>query len=145
MNACLLAACAVNARARRKGEEQTTSFAEELCYKVMLRKYYYFKPMVWSSPIEYNESSNSFSMRGANIEARTYVTATSFSVRASKCPNGIDAYIRDNLEMIIGTDEWKAREDKVLVDYVSDIKKLYSVVIDPEQLNYTTEYYWEVK
>ena len=145
MSACLIAAAAANARARRKDEEKTNSFTEELYYKVTLRKYYYFKPMTWTSPMEYNESTNIHSMRTIDVEARTFAVASSFSVRASKCPNGIDAYIRYNLDKITSTDEWKARHTEMLADYCADIKRQHGIAVDPADLNYTTEYYWEVK
>jgi hypothetical protein len=143
-SACIIAACAANARVRKK-EAHVHIPVEELYYKVSLRKYYYFKPMAWSSPIRYNEYTNTFSMSTTEIEARTFAIASSFSVRASKCPNGIDEYIKSNLDTITATDEWKAQEEKVLADYVSEIKKWYNIVLDSEVLNYTTEYYWEVK
>ena len=143
-SACIIAACAANARARKK-EEPVRIPTEELYYKVTLRKYYYFKPMTWTSPIEYNESSNTYSMRAIDVEARTSAIMSSFSVRASKCHNGIDEYISSNLDILIANDEWKAQEEKVLADYVSEIKKYYNIALDPEVLNYTTEYYWEVK
>lgn len=123
-SACIIAACAANSRARRKDEEKVNNFiqAEELYYKVTLRKYYYFKPMTWSSPIEYNEYTNTFSMHAINIEAMTSATSQSFSVRASKCPNGIDAYIKDNLDIITTEPEWKASDAQVIADYCAEVK-----------------------
>ena len=143
-SACLIAACAANARARRK-EEPAHVPTEELRYKVTLRKYYHFKRMVWSTPIEYNESSNSYSMRCVDIGAKTMAIVSSFSVKESLCPNSIDEYIKNNLDIITSTDEWKARHAKVLADYCSDAKKQYNIDLDPAYINYTTEYYWEVK
>ena len=57
---------------------------------------------------------------------------------------GIDAYIRENLEHITYTDEWKAMHVKTLADYCKDVKIQYDVDLDPAYVNYTTEYYWEV-
>lgn len=142
-SACIIAACAANARARKKEEPEHIP-AEELYYHVMLRKYFYFKPMTYMSPIQYNESIGTYSMSTTYIEAKTFVIASNFSVKASKCINGIDAYIRDNLDSIISMSEWKARDAQVLSDYLADIKKQYDVDIDPAYVNYTTEYYWEV-
>jgi hypothetical protein len=79
------------------------------------------------------------------IGARTHALLSSFLVKESRCPNGIDAYIKNNLDMITLTDEWKARHAKVLEDYCSVVKQEYNIEVDPTQLNYTTEYYWEVK
>ena len=143
-SACIIAACAANARARRK-EEPVHIPTEELYYKVTLRKYYYFKRMVWSTPIEFNESANSYSMRCVDIDTKTTAIASSFSVKEFLCPNGIDEYIKNNLERITSTDEWKARHAQVLQDYCSEVKNQYNIDVDPAYLNYTTEYYWEVK
>ena len=50
-SACIIAACAANARARKK-EEPVHISTEELYYKVILRKYYYFKPLNIINDIE---------------------------------------------------------------------------------------------
>ena len=79
------------------------------------------------------------------ISAKTYGIASSFSVKESLCTNGIDEYIRNSIDKITSTDEWKAMHAKTLVDYCKDVKIQYDVDIDPAYVNYTTEYYWEVK
>ena len=142
-SACIIAACAANARARKKEEPEHIP-AEELYYKVALRKYYYFKPMTYMSPIKYSESTDTYSMSTTYIEAKTAAIASNFYVKASKCINGIDAYIRDSLDSIISISEWKARDAQVLADYCAGIKKYYGIDVDPAYVNYTTEYYWEV-
>ena len=150
-SACIIAACAANARARKK-EEPVPIHTEELYYKVTLRKYYYFKQTAiigpsnrGDFPILNDDIIPVLEVTPAVIGARTYALMSSFSVKESVCQNGIDEYIRDNLDSITSTDEWKARHANVLADYCSTIKQEYFIDVDPEQLNYTTEYYWEVK
>ena len=150
-NTCLMAACAANARARRK-EEPTTIITEELYYKVTLRKYYYFKPVVelpqtsvHEYPVLDDDIIPVMSISPAAISAKTYGIASSFSVKESLCTNGIDAYIRDNLDKLTATTEWKTRHAQVIEDYCADVKQEYDVDIYPAYVNYTTEYYWEVK
>ena len=150
-SACLIAACAANARARRK-EEAVHIPTEELYYKVTLRKYYYFKPTTILGPsnrVDYPVLNDDIipvlEVTPAVIGARTYALMSSFSVKSSLCQNGIDEYIKNSLDKITSTDEWKTRHAKVLADYCSTIKQEYFIDVDPTQLNYTTEYYWEVK
>ena len=150
-SACIIAACAANARARRK-EEPIHIPTDELYYKVTLRKHYYFKPtaIIGNSnrvdfPVLNDDIIPVLEVTPVVVGARTYALMSSFSVKESRCPNGIDEYIRNNLDKITSTDEWKARHAKVLEDYCSIIKQEYDIEVDPTQLNYTTEYYWEVK
>ena len=149
-SACIIAACAANARARKK-EEAVHIPAEELYYKVTLRKYYYFKPVVVlpQTPVcAYQVLTDDvipvMQISPTAISAKTYGVASSFSVKNTKCLRGIDAYIRENLERITSTNEWKAMHAKTIADYCKDVKIQYDVDIDPTYVNYTTEYYWEV-
>lgn len=150
-SACIIAACAANARARRK-EEPVHIPTEELYYKVTLRKYYYFKPTTIIGPtnrVDYpvlnDEIIPVLEVTPTMVGARTYALMSSFSVKESRCPNGIDEYIRNNLDKITSTDEWKSLHAKTLADYCKDVKAQYNVDIDTAYVNYTTEYYWEVK
>ena len=149
-SACIIAACAANARARKKDEPVHTPI-EELYYKVTLRKYYYFQPAVvlpktpvWEYPVLTDDVIPVLQISPTAISAKTYGIASSFSVKYTECPQGIDAYIRENLEHITYTDEWKAMHVKTLADYCKDVKIQYDVDLDPAYVNYTTEYYWEV-
>ena len=150
-SACIIAACAANARARKK-EEPVHITTEELYYKVTLRKYYYFKPTTILGPsnrvdfpILNDDIIPVLEVTPVVVGARTYALMSSFSVKESMCPNGIDEYIRNNIDKIISADEWKARHAQVLVDYCADVKQEYDIDIDPAYVDYTTEYYWEVK
>ena len=150
-SACIIAACAANARARRK-EEPVRIPAEELYYKVTLRKYYYFRPAAITCPIETtnypvlnDDIIPVMEITPVALGAKTYAISASFSVKESICHNGIDEYIRNSLDKITSTDEWKARHVKTLHDYCSAVKQEYDIDLDPAYLNYTTEYYWEVK
>ena len=150
-SACIIAACAANSRARNK-EAYVHIPVEELYYKVSLRKYYYFKPTTiigQTNRVEYPVLNDDIipvlEVAPAVIGARTYTLLSSFSVKESMCPNGIDEYIRNNLAKITSTDEWKARHAQVLANYYFDVKQEYDINVDPALADYTTEYYWEVK
>lgn len=152
MNVCLIAACVANSIARRKKEEKTKSAVEELYYKVTLKKYYYFKRATIICPTELahypvlnDEVIPVIEITPVVLGARTFAIAASFSVKESLCPKGIDKYIKDNIDRITATTEWEARHTKVLTDYCSAVKQEYDIDIGPAQLDYTTEYYWEVK
>lgn len=150
ISTCIIAACAANARARKK-EDSVRIHTEELYYKVTLRKYYYFKPTTvvdkWLGtqyPVLGDEVIPVEAIEPKSIGAKTYGIASSFSVKESLCTNGIDEYIKNNLDRITATTEWKAGHAQVLADYCKDVKIQYDVDIDPAYVNYTTEYYWEV-
>ena len=151
-SACLIAACTANARARRK-DEPIRIPTEELYYKVTLRKYYYFKPLgiiPHFEPVSFPELTAdaeipAVAISPVTVDARTSAIASSFSVKESLCPNGIDDYIRNNLDKITSTFEWKARHAQVITDYVHTIKNQYNIDLEPAYINYTTKYYWEVK
>ena len=149
-SACIIAACAANSRARIK-EEPVHIRTEELYYKVTLRKYYYFQPVVvlpqtaiHEYPVLDDDIIPVMSISPTVVSAKTYGITSSFSVKESLCPNGIDEYIRNNLDKITFTTEWKTMHAKTLADHCSYVKQEYGVDIDPTYVNYTTEYYWEV-
>lgn len=154
MNACLAAACAARNIARRKDEKKAKAHhsTEEPYYTVTLRKYFYFQPTVVltsTEPASYPKSYDSvipvLSIKPTAIGAKTCAMSLSFSIPASKCPNGIDSYIIGNLPSITTSKKWLAEEEKVLTDYVSELNMLYNITLDYKRLNYTTEYCWEVK
>ena len=150
-SACLIAACAANSRARRKDEEKANSLVEELYYKVNLRKYYHFNPMSLADftaqvcePAEPNTSVAQMPIKIVNIDSRSSVVQQSFSVRASKCPNGIDNYIKENLAQITSSEDWQELDKQAMADYIKYVNLIYGVKLTPDAVLYTTEYYWEV-
>ena len=151
MNACLIAACVANSRARRK-EEPVCIPTEELYYKVNLRKYYRFNPMSladFTTPICKPAiadccSITPMSPRVVSIDARSSAVQQSFSVRASKCSNGIDSYIRENLNKITSSVYWLEQDKQVIHDYIKYVDLWYGIKLREKDVVYTAEYYWEV-
>ena len=149
-SACIIAACAANARARKK-EEPVHIPTEDIYYKVTLRKYYRFDPMSLANfitqvceHVEPNTSIAQMPINVVNIEARSSAVQQSFSVRASKCPNGIDNYIKENLAQITSSTDWLELDKQVLADYIKWADTVYGVKMPADAILYTTEYYWEV-
>ena len=150
-SACLIAACAANSRARRKDEEKANSLVEELYYKVNLRKYYRFDPLSLADftahiceRVESNTSVAPMPIKIVNVDTRSYAVQQSFSVRASKCSDGIDSYIRENLEQVTSSDDWLELDKQVINDYIKYVDLMYGIEIQASTVIYTTEYYWEV-
>ena len=149
-SACMIAACAATARASRK-EEPVRILADELYYKVTFRKYYRFDPLSLvdfatkiCESIEPSVSIAPMPLRVINIESRSSAIQQSFSVRASKCPNGIDNYIKENLTQITSSKDWLELDRCVVADYISYVDLMYGVKLLAEDVLYTIEYYWEV-
>ena len=149
-SACIIAACAANARTRRN-EDQVVHFTAEPYYKVTLRKYYRFDPLSLAElatqicePVDPNISIAPMPLRVINIEPRSSAVQQSFSVRASKCHNGIDNYIKENLAQITSSEDWLELDSCAVADYVSYVDLMYGVKLHAEDVLYTTEYYWEV-
>ena len=149
-SACLIAACAANSRARRNSAPKPV-YTGEYYYKVNLRKYYHFNPMSLADfttqickHVEPNTSAAPMPIKIVNIDTRSSAVQQSFSVRASKCPNGIDSYIRENLEQITSSDGWLELDKQVINDYIKYVDLMYNIKLHAEDILYTAEYYWEV-
>ena len=150
-SACLIAACAANSRARRKDEEKAKSPVEDLYYKVTLRKYYRFDPLSLADftthicePAKPNTYAAPMPIKIVNIDSRSSAVQQSFSVRASKCPEGIDNYIKENLAQITSSDDWLELDKQVINDYIKYVDLMYNIKLHAEDVLYITEYYWEV-
>lgn len=149
-SACLIAACAANARASRK-EEPVRILADELYYKVTFRKYYRFDPLSLvdfatkiCAQVEPDTSVAPMPIKIVSVAARSYAVQQSFSVRASKCSGSVDSYIRENLGQITSSADWLELDKQVINDYIKYVDFVYNIKLCAEDVLYTAEYYWEV-
>jgi hypothetical protein len=148
---CIIAACAANARARKK-EVPVAIPAEELYYKVMLRKYYRFDSMSLAifTAQAYEKALTDLiavpaPITAITIEDRSAAAQLSVSVSASKCPDGVDSYIKENLMLLTSSADWLELDSQVVADYIKWVDITYGIKIPVDTVLYTTEYYWEVK
>lgn len=150
--ACIIAACAASARNAAKAVNNHCSSTEEaeVYYKVKLRKYYHFEAMnLISYEGEYFTGSvyapviTPF-VRPVKVPARTIAIENSFYVAASKCPKGVDRYIKDNLDDFSASVIWQTNDQKVLNKYINELNSELKIDLDPKSLTYTTQYCWEV-
>lgn len=149
-SACLIAACTANARARSKEEPECIS-AKELYYKVTLRKYYRFDSMSLAvfTAHAYEKALTdsaivSVPIAAITVEARSAAAQQSFSIGYSKCSNGIDTYIKENLRQLTSSADWLELDSQVVADYIKWVDITYGIKIPVDTVLYTTEYYWEV-
>lgn len=158
-SACIIAACAANGRLsseqRRKEDMYTQYFTKdfEFYYKVRLRKYYHFEPMTLVTPIDapcyvgsiYAPVKFDVMLSPVHIEARSIAVEQIFSVRADKCKNGVDNYIKDNLERFTTSNVWFDSDRQAVDLYITELNKRYDIDLDPKALKYTNQFCWEVE
>ena len=153
--ACLIAACAVNAR-RRKPEHYNVYFDKDFqfYYKVKLRKYYHFdnttlvkanyEPCYMGS-IYAPFCQSEVQITPVQVAAKSIAVEKIFTVYSKNCPNGIDSYMEDNLDKYIESSIWYASDSEVLYTYIEALNNKYNIDLDKSSLKYTTQYCWEVE
>ena len=159
-NACIVAACAVNGRlsAEQKRKENmynqylTSDF--NLYYRVKLRKYYHFEPMTlvkanyepcYVGSIYAPILQSEVQLTPVKVAAKSIAVEHIFSLRADKCTNGVDNYIKENLERFTTSCVWFDSDRQAVDLYVTELNKRYNIDLDPKSLKYTNQYCWEVE
>ena len=155
-NACLIAAAAVTARRNNTHNMYAHYFDRDfnIYYRFKIRKYYHFEPMMLVKPIYepcYMGSiyapfcQSEVQLTPINLDAKTIAIEHSFSVYEKNCPNGIDNYIKDNLERLTTSSVWFDSDRQALDLYVTELDKKYNINLDKRSLRYTNQYCWEVE
>ena len=151
--ACIIAACAASARRNSAGNSYVgagESKGFEVYYNVKLRKYYYFEDMTLVSYEGDYFTGSIYApvvtrfVKPVKIPAKTIAMEQRFSISASKCPNGIDEYIRANLDDINSSIVWRENDSTVIDKYINELNKSLNIKLDPASLKYTSQFYWEV-
>lgn len=78
------------------------------------------------------------------VEPKTIALQHMFSVSSHKCKNGIDNYIKDNLNRYIESSIWDDSDKEVIDKYVTDINRKYNIDLDVNSVKFTNQYCWEV-
>lgn len=152
-SACIIAACAAGARRRNEQKNYSQYFDSnlELYYKVNFRMYIHFNRVKAIRPTEDVYIGSIYApfkaimIEPVLIEACSVAKQHTFSLAASKCPNGPDKYIEENLEKYISSTIWKIDRDEIIEKYKQDIKNKYNIILDNSYLDYSVQYCWEIE
>lgn len=152
-SACIIAACAAASRANQNNNSYsyvTGGKGFEVYYKVKLRKYYHFKDMILLSFVDDFYTGSIYApvlthyYKPVRVPMKTVAIEHVFTVPSSKCTNGIDNYIKENLDAISKSDIFAYYDDKVINEYRSDLNKELKIDVDPSSFSYTSQFCWEV-
>lgn len=154
-NACLMASAVVTARRNNNHNMYGHYFDRDfdIYYRFKIRKYYHFEPMMLVKPtyepcyigsIYAPICQSEVQLTPIKVDAKTIIVEHSFSVYAKNCPNGVDNYIKDNLERLTTSNIWYNSDKQALDLYVTELNKRYNINLDPKSLTYTNQFCWEV-
>lgn len=155
-SACLIASAAVTAR-RNSGHNMYAHYFDRdfnIYYTFKIRKYYHFEPMMLVKPryepcymgsIYAPYCQSEVQLSPVKVDARTIAVEHSFSVYEKNCPNGIDTYIKDNLERLTTSGVWYDSDRQALELYIIELNRKYNIDLDKSSLRYTNQYCWEVE
>lgn len=155
MNNChIIAACQV----AKKGHNNYGHYIDfnngQIYYKVNLRKYYHFEPTLIVTPIYEPLYIGSVyapicqcevQVSPVKIEAQTIAIEHCFYVYDKQCPEGIDNYIKKNLNKFITNNVWYDSDRQALDLYTTELNRKYNIDLDKNSLRYTNQYCWEVE
>lgn len=155
-NACLIAAAAVTARRNNDHNMYAHYFDRDFdsYYRFKIRKYYHFEPMMLVKPtyepcymgsIYAPFCQSEVQLTPVKVDAKTIAIEHIFSVYEKNCPNGVDNYIKDNLERLITSSVWFDSDRQALDLYVTELNRKYNINLDRNSLIYTNQYCWEVE
>ena len=155
-NACLIAAAVVTAR-RNNGHNMYAHYFDrefDTYYRFKIRKYYHFEPMMLVKPtyeLCYMGSiyapfcESEVQLTPIRVDARSIAVEHSFTVYEKNCPNGVENYIKDNLERLTTSSVWYDSDKQALDMYVTELNKKHNIDLDKSSLKYTNQYCWEVE
>ena len=155
-NACLIAAAAVIAR-RNNGHNMYAHYLDRdfnIYYRFKIRKYYHFEPMMLVKPtyepcyvgsIYAPILQSEVQLTPVQVEAKSIAIEHCFSIRADKCTNGVDNYIKDNLERLTTSGVWFDSDRQAFDLYITELNRKYNINLDKSSLRYTNQYCWEVE
>ena len=155
-SACLIATAATTTRKNNSHNMYTQYFDSNfsIYYIFKIRKYYHFEPMMLVKPtyepcymgsIYAPFCQSEVQLTPVKIDAKTIAIEHSFSVYEKNCPNGIDNYIKDNLERLTNSGVWYDSDRQALDLYVTELNRKYNIDLDKSSLRYTNQYCWEVE
>ena len=153
---CLIAAEAVTTHKNNCHNMYAYYFDKDfdIYYRFKIRKYYHFEPMMLVKPtyepcymgsIYAPFCQSEVQLTPVKIDAKTIAIEHSFSVYEKNCPNGIDNYIKDNLERLTNSGVWYDSDRQALDLYVTELNRKYNIDLDKSSLRYTNQYCWEVE
>lgn len=161
VSACLIAACASGGNTLTEEQKRKESMYNQyltpdfdLYYIVKLRKYYHFEPMTlvkanyepcYVGSIYAPILQSEVQLNPVKVEAKSITVEHTFSLRADKCKNGVDNYIRDNLDRYTESGIWYTSDREAIDLYVTELNKRYNIDLDPKSLTYTNQFCWEVE
>ena len=153
-SAAIIAACAVTARKRNENALYKRYFDKDLefYYRVFFRKYLHFnsikvvipnnEPLINSEGII---AQSMTALKTIEVEPKSIAKQYTFTVRASKCPNGIDDYIEDHIKEFEDSGVWGSAEDEIINKYLEEFENKYGYILDKSYLDYNVQYCWEVE
>lgn len=123
-------------------------------YKVIVRKYYHFDPMTlvkanyepcYIGSIYAPIFESDVQLQTVDIEAKTFALEHHFSVPASKCPEGIEEYLKTNLNRFATSTVWYESNKEVTDMYLHHLKLIHNIEVDISTLTYSNQYCWEIE
>lgn len=155
-SACIIAACAANARAAQK-KKDLKLYAHyfdkdfEIYYKIKFRMYLHFNPIEAIKPSEQEYLFGSVyapfkakTLQKVSIPPMSLAKEHIFLIHESRCPSGPDKFVKDNTKRFEETSIWKAAKEELTKKYIDDVTEKYGVTLDNSYLNYSVQYCWEV-
>ena len=78
------------------------------------------------------------------MNAKTVAIEHSFSIYKEDCLDGIDNYIKDNLERLTTSSVWYGSDRQAIDMYATELNRKYNIDLDKSSLRYTNQYCWKV-
>ena len=156
-SACLIASAAVTARRNNNQHNMYAHYFDrdfDIYYRFKIRKYYHFEPMMVVEPtyepcymgsIYAPFCQSEVQLTPIKVDAKTIAIEHSFSVYEKNCPDGIDNYIKDNLERLTNSSVWYDSDRQAFDLYITKLKRKYNIDLDKSSLKCTNQYCWEVE
>jgi len=144
-SACIIAACAANARQNRELVQQkhhcSLTNLPEVLYKIRLRMYIDFESIRLTVAVE--DVCSAF-FKSISIPSKSIAIEDLFTIGASKCPAGPDKYMEENLDIITSSIFWQRTKEEIIDKYLADIKNKHNIIVDKSYINYNIRYSWEI-
>lgn len=149
-SACIIAACAANARNNSSAKPQNSCGHTEVYYKVEFRMYLHFNQITIVTPVEKVYLGSIYApyqqllVKPVKVPGQTIATVRTFYLAASKCKKGPDKYLEDRLEDFKKSPTWLSEKTALENEYLDYIKRTYNIELTRDSLDYYEQFCWEI-
>jgi hypothetical protein len=152
MNACLLAAAAMNSIRNSRSENTSHSLSSrrsETYFNIRFRITLRFLPVravkLTNELVLFNDDLRLPKLTVIETDALTLCKQHMFQLPSKECPTGPNRFVQENLDEFTSSTVLQGIKEELIHNYIDDMSRKYNIHLTEGDLDYTVHYSWEVE